>query len=356
MSTGRYDRQTRLEGFGPDGQRALAEAAVLIIGAGGLGVPAATYLNAMGIGRLGIIDGDVIETSNLHRQPAYGPAGVGEPKVRELEKMLHAQNPETHLELYDTFLNPANALEIMGKYDLVVDATDNLPTRFLVDDACLMLGIPWVYGALHGFEGQVSVFNYRGGPTYRCLFPEPPPAGEIPDCDTLGTLGVLPGLVGTMQALEAVKAICGLEGVCAGKLLLYDARRQETLHIAIRKDAQRVVPESLSATYQLACEGEPGAVSGGEFLRLRKEGAPHVLVDVRDAREFKGNHLEGARNIPMETIASDMPDFSGSEPVYLICETGPRSRRACRELQTRWPGTSFYWVSGGMRQLKVTSL
>ncbi|EAR15633.1 HesA/MoeB/ThiF family protein [Robiginitalea biformata] len=355
MSADRYDRQTRLEDFGPEGQRALSEAAVLIIGAGGLGVPAATYLNAMGIGRLGLVDGDVVETSNLHRQPAYGPASVGMAKVRELEKVLRAQNPDTQLDIRDTFLNPTNALELIGNYDLVVDATDNLPTRFLVDDACLMLGIPWVYGALHGFEGQVSVFNYRGGPTYRCLFPVPPPAGEIPDCDTLGTLGVLPGLIGTMQALEAVKAICGQEGVCAGKLLLYDARKQQTLHIAIQKDANRTVPDDLSATYQLSCEGKPDAVSGSEYLRLRKEGAAHLLVDVREPGEFESHHLDGARNIPMKRIASDAPDFSSGNPVYLICETGPRSRRACRELQSRWPSTPFFWISGGMRQLKVES-
>ncbi|MBC2840562.1 HesA/MoeB/ThiF family protein [Robiginitalea sp. SC105] len=356
MTAGRYDRQIRLEGFGPGGQEALYGSAVLIVGAGGLGVPAAQYLNAMGVGRLGLVDGDIVETSNLHRQPAYGPSQVGKSKVLQLAAWLQKANPETRLETHDTYLNTHNALELIKQYDLVVDATDNLPTRYLIDDACLMLDKPWVYGALHGYEGQVSVFNYKGGPTYRCLFPEPPPSGEIPDCDTLGTLGVLPGLIGNMQALEATKVLSGTEGVCSGRLIMYDARQQLIHQMAFKRDPERQVPDQLAPTYQLSCRDEADALNANDYNRLRREQVPHELIDVREPDEFGGGHLPGARNIPLGQLGSASLESEDNLPVYLICETGPRSRKACVQLQSRFPGRAFFWVSGGMRQFKVEIL
>lgn len=349
----RYERQIRLADFGPSGQQALSGASVLIVGAGGLGIPAAQYLNAMGVGRLGLVDGDVVETSNLHRQPAYGPGQVGKSKIAGLAAWLRNQNPDTQIDLFDTFLNPANALECIGSFDLVLDATDNLPTRYLLDDACLILGTPWIYGALHGFEGQVSVFNYRGGPTYRCLFPDPPTSGEIPDCDTLGTLGVLPGIIGNLQALEAVKVLCSLDGICSGRLLIYNALDQEMQQISFSRDPNRQAPEDLATSYQLSCKDDPAAVSGAEYRRLRRDDLPHILVDVREPDEFDGGHLEGAWNFPLDTLAEKSGALTGTAPVYLICETGPRSRRACQLVRKSHPEAGVFWIAGGMRQYKV---
>ena len=185
MNLNRYDRQIRLTGFGTRGQELLGKARILVVGAGGLGVPVCQYLNAMGVGTLGIVDGDIIEETNLHRQPAYGPSDNGQAKISVLGRKLKEQNPETNIELHQTFLEPSNAMALLENYDLVVDATDRIPTRYLLDDACVIRRIPWIYGALHGFEGQLSVFNYQGGPTYRCLFPQIPKPGEIPDCNQL---------------------------------------------------------------------------------------------------------------------------------------------------------------------------
>jgi molybdopterin/thiamine biosynthesis adenylyltransferase len=205
MNPKRYIRQTILKGFGAEGQRKLANAKVLVVGAGGLGVPVLTYLNAMGVGTLGIVDADVVSISNLHRQVLFTEAMVGLLKVHAAAEQLQKQNPETKINAYPTFLDLSNALEIIGNYDLVVDATDNFPTRYLINDACVILNTPFVYGALHGFEGQVSVFNYENGPTYRCLFANMPMADAIPDCNENGVLGILPGIVGNLQALEVVK-------------------------------------------------------------------------------------------------------------------------------------------------------
>ena len=207
MNQERYTRQTILKGFGFEGQDKLANAKVLIIGAGGLGVPVITYLNAMGVGKIGIVDNDTVALTNLHRQVLYGQDDIGELKVNTALKKLKTQNDATTIEAYKTFINPKNALEIIENYDLVVDTSDNFPTRYLVNDTCVILKKPFVYGALHGYEGQVSVFNYKGGPTYRCLFPHMPKENEVPNCNEHGVLGIIPGIIGNLQALEAIKAV-----------------------------------------------------------------------------------------------------------------------------------------------------
>ena len=222
MNANRYIRQTLLKGFGVKAQEKLKQAKVLVVGAGGLGVPVLQYLNAMGVGVLGIVESDTIDLSNLQRQVIYGEGDVGLSKLAVIKQKLEAQNSETKINAYDTFLHKDNALEIIKNYDLVVDATDNFPTRYLINDACVLLNKPFVYGALHEFEGQVSVFNYKSGPTYRCLFPTMPSKGEMPDCNENGVLGIVPGIIGNLQALEAVKVITGIGKPLSGTLLIFD--------------------------------------------------------------------------------------------------------------------------------------
>ncbi len=251
MKNERYIRQVQLPDFGEEGQRRLKEASVLVIGLGGLGIPVIQYLNAMGLGRLGMVDQDQVATSNLHRQVLYDEADVGQSKVSVCIRKLSIQNPETILEGHQCFLNPDNALEIIRSYDLVVDASDNFPTRYLVNDACVLLNKPLVYGALHGFEGQVSVFNYNGGPTYRCLFPNMPGMSEIPNCDENGVLGILPGIIGNFQALEAVKVITGKGMVLSGKLLLYNGLHPSLHSINFSKKPDNLNITALRDSYQV---------------------------------------------------------------------------------------------------------
>ncbi|WP_088341149.1 HesA/MoeB/ThiF family protein [Robiginitalea sediminis] len=349
MKSSRYTRQTRLEGFGPQSQERLSRARVLVVGAGGLGIPVATYLNAMGIGTLGLVDGDQVEWSNLHRQPAYGPEQVGKSKIAVLSGVLQDQNPDTQIRLYDTFLHPTNALRILEGYDLVVDATDNLQTRYLIDDACLVREIPWVYGALHGFEGQVSVFNYRGGPTYRCLFPEMPAIGEIPDCDTLGTLGVLPAIIGSLQALEAVKALCDLPGVLSGHLMLYQALEQQMQKIAFDRNPTREGLAPLETSSIPGCTRADGTCSVAEYQQQRYVPGT-VLLDVREASEFKAKSATGAVNIPLLDLEENLHSLKDAGAIYVICKSGPRSRQAYTIIRETLPGTPVYWIEGGMRQ------
>ena len=356
MTSERYERQVRLKGFGSAGQQALQEASVLIVGAGGLGIPVAQYLNAMGVGQLGLMDGDVVEESNLHRQTAYGPDSIGCSKVRELARWLRSQNPDTRLEVLDTFLHTTNALEVIRNYDLVVDATDNLTTRYLIDDACLILQKPWIYGALHGFEGQLSVLNYEGGPTYRCLFPNPPGSGEIPDCNTMGTLGVLPGIMGNLQALEAVKLLCGLDGVLKGQLLIYDALAQEMRHITFQRDPRRRPPESLEEPRNTACSTDDGAIVPLVYQKVRDAGQAHILVDVREPSEFRAHHIPHAQNIPLLQLEAAWKRLEAFPEVFLICKSGPRSRQAYQLLTNYLPGKQIRWIQGGMRDYKVENI
>src|SRR5690606_29386865 len=254
----RYIRQTQLKGFGPSGQKRLAEAKVLVVGLGGLGLPALQYLNAMGVGNLGLMDRDTIELHNLQRQVLYGDQDVGRPKLAVAHERLRQQNPTTRFRLHDCFLTAGNALEIIRDYDLVVDATDNFPTRYLIDDACVILRKTFVYGALHGFEGQVSVFGHQGGPTYRCLYPKMPGAAELPDCDTHGVLGIVPGIIGNLQALEVVKIVTGIGEVLSGKLLLFDGLAQTYTKIGFKADPVNLGRKELQASYgPLDCEA-PG--------------------------------------------------------------------------------------------------
>lgn len=352
MTHSRYDRQERLKGFGAGGQALLRQSRILVVGAGGLGVPVCQYLNAMGVGTLGIVDGDTVEASNLHRQPLYDPGDIGKSKVGVLAGKLRSQNPDTRIATHATFLQPGNALQLLESYDLVVDATDRIPTRYLLDDACAIRGIPWVYGALHGFEGQLSVFNYEGGPTYRCLFPQAPRPGEIPDCNQMGTLGVLPGVIGTLQALEAVKVVCGLGDILSGKLLLFNALDQQSRQIRFNRaqeDAERQL-HSASSYLSGSC-GQGGSISVAQYREILRDGTPHILVDVREAYEFRSFHIPGSLNIPLPDLEQELGNLEGPEPVYLICETGSRSAQGYQKVKGILGRPAVHWIAGGVRDM-----
>lgn len=250
MTNERYTRQTILKGFGLVGQQKLAKAKVLVIGAGGLGVPVLTYLNAMGVGKIGVVDNDIVSITNLHRQVLYGQSDVGQSKVIAALEKLKAQNSETEIQVYNAFLTTKNALEIISDYDIVVDTSDNFPTRYLVNDACVILKKPFIYGALHGYEGQVSVFNYENGPTYRCFFPNMPKENEVPNCNEHGVLGIIPGIIGNLQALEAVKVITGIGEVLSGKLLIFDGLSQSYQKIKFKLQSENLEIKMLQDFYE----------------------------------------------------------------------------------------------------------
>lgn len=281
----RYQRQIALKDFGPNAQQALGEAKVLVIGAGGLGLPVLTYLNAMGVGHLGIMDDDVVALSNLHRQVLFNEKDLGRPKVAVAFEKLRKQNSSTNIKGYQIKLNAGNALAHISEYDLIVDCSDNFPTRYLVNDACVLSNTPFVYGALHGFEGQVSVFNFKDGPSYRCLFPKMPGLQEIPNCNDHGVLGVLPGIIGNLQAMEVVKMITGIGEVMAGRLLIYNALNQKMHQIKFSKTAASEAIRELEMDNTSYCGG--GATSF-DLERLQSEirnGAQ--LLDVRSEKEYE---------------------------------------------------------------------
>lgn len=338
----------QLKAFGTDGQKALEEASVLVVGAGGLGIPASQYLNAMGVGKLGIIDGDRVEESNLHRQPAYGPNAIGDKKVVALGAWLQTQNPDTQLILYDFYLSVENVLELFRDYDLIVDATDNLATRYLIDDACVMLNLPWIYGALHSFEGQVSVFNYNGGPTYRCVFPNLPSEGEIPDCNTMGTLGVLPGIIGNLQALEATKVIANLPGILSGSIMMYQGLYQEVHHLKISRNPHRNTTASQLSAANYICEPGQGAIGISQFLTTYTGSFEGILIDVREPAEFNTGSIPGAKNMPLLTLEHQFSKLKSPSAVLLYCRSGARSRQAYELIRAKFPNQEVAWLSGGI--------
>lgn len=350
MSLERYNRQTILAGFGLEAQEKLGQAKVLIIGAGGLGVPVMTYLNAMGVGILGIVDNDVVSISNLHRQVLYCEEDVGQSKVSVAIKKLSAQNSETVLSAYQTFLTRENALKIIADYDLVVDASDNFPTRYLINDACVILKKSFVYGALHGFEGQVSVFNHNGGPTYRCLFPNMPKPDEVPDCNENGVLGILPGIIGNFQALETVKVLTGVGEVLSGKLLLFDGLSNSFQKISFSVRDENLELLSLRPSYDFECATDYDVVDAEAFKGLMQF-ENLQLIDVRSPQEFDRNHLEIAKNIPLSELNTRQNEINFDKNIYVVCQSGIRSKKAIGRLLQARPDAHFINLSGGMNHI-----
>ncbi|MFT6948847.1 MAG: molybdopterin/thiamine biosynthesis adenylyltransferase/rhodanese-related sulfurtransferase [Vicingaceae bacterium] len=349
MNNQRYTRQTILKGFGIEGQKKLAEAKVLVVGAGGLGVPVLTYLNAMGVGTIGIVDNDIVSLSNLHRQVLYSESDIGKTKVTAALKKLKAQNPNTEIVIFNTFLSTKNALEIIEDYDIVVDASDNFPTRYLVNDSCVILKKPFVYGALHGYEGQVSVFNYKDGPTYRCLFPNIPNENEVPNCNEHGVLGIIPGIIGNLQALETIKVLTGIGDVLSGKLLIFDGLQQSYQKIKFKLQPENIKIEKLQDFYEWndPCEIVP-TIEAKEIQKLLVD-KPQI-IDVRTIEEFENYHLPDSVHIPLNELKANTGKINFSLPVYLLCQSGKRSETALKQLREQHPESSLFSILGGLNQ------
>lgn len=343
----RYIRQTALPNFGSKGQERLNAASVLVVGAGGLGVPALQYLNAMGVGRLGIADADMVALSNLQRQPLYTEKDVGEYKAEVIADFLGRQNSSTHKEVHLAYIQRDNVLDILKDYDLVVDASDNFATRYLINDACVILGKPFVYGGLFGYEGQVSVFNYGHGPTYRCLYPDMSD-GVIADCNTHGVLGVLPGIIGNLQALEAVKVITGVGEVLSGSLMLLDTLSMRMLKMKITPIAENQKITELKENYPIpGCKPLP-SVSPQELDRASKD---YFLVDIRKPSDFEAFHLEGAVNIPLEALKERREEIPREGRVCLICNRAVRTKQAAAVLSAH--GADLFELEGGLDTYRI---
>lgn len=341
----RYGRHLVLPTVGETGQRRLKAARVLIVGAGGLGSPAALYLAAAGVGTIGLVDHDVVDATNLQRQLLHGTADVGRSKLESARDRLHDVNPYVALELHDTWLTAANALDIIARYDVVIDGTDNFATRYLVNDACVMLQRPNVHGAIFRFDGQASVFATPDGPCYRCLYPEPPPPDMVPNCAEGGVLGVLPGLVGTVQATEAIKIILGIGDTLAGRLLLIDALGMEFRSMRIARNPQCPACGTRTITHLIDYDQFCGTPPLGQSSTPEvQEIAPHLLlewmvrgvafelVDVREPDETRDGYLNGARLIPLATLPQSVHALDRAKPVVVVCRSGVRSARAAKAL------------------------
>jgi len=349
LNSNRYIRQTSLKEFGHKSQDLLRKSRVLVVGAGGLGIPVLQYLNAMGIGTLGIVEGDKIEITNLQRQVIYGEKDIGKGKLEVVLERLSSQNSDTVLIGHDTFLTKDNALEILADYDVMVDATDNFPTRYLINDACVILDKPFVYGALHGFEAQLSVFNYQEGPTYRCLFPTMPSGVEIPDCNINGVLGVIPGIVGSLQALEVVKIISGNDKILSGQLLIYNGLDQSFLKINFPLIPENKKIKLLDNYYIDECVST-NSISSKDFFELLESSDPIQLVDVRSKEEYAQNHIANSINIPFERLETRIQEIDLTRPLYIICQSGIRSRIAQEKLQRGNSTSVIYNILGGINQ------
>lgn len=337
----RYSRHLLLPGVGVDGQRRLKAARVLVIGAGGLGSPSAMYLAAAGVGTIGLVDFDVVDLSNLQRQIIHDSAAVGTPKLESAARRLSEINPHTTILTFATRLSSANALEILTGFDIILDGSDNFPTRYLVNDACVLLGKPYVYASILRFDGQVSLFSAREGPCYRCLFAEPPPPGLVPGCAEGGVLGVLPGIVGSIQALEAIKWILGIGETLTGRLLLLDALTMKTREITLRKDpACPACGTSPSITglidYDAFCgmvpESQGLEVSPAELKRELAGGHALLLLDVREGYEWQIGHIAGARHIPLGELPRRIGELDSHDRIVTYCHHGMRSFQAAEFL------------------------
>jgi len=343
----RYSRHLILPEVGLVGQQKLKAAKVLLVGAGGLGSPSALYLAASGVGTIGIVDCDKVDLTNLHRQVIHGTNDVGRSKLDSAAESIAAVNPNVQVVKHEAMLTSENALKIIEGYDFVVDGTDNFPTRYLVNDACVLLGKMNMYGSIFRFDGQASVFCASNGPCYRCLYPEPPPPGLVPSCAEGGVLGVLPGIIGLIQATEAVKAILGIGELLIGRLLLYDALAMRFREIRIRRDpdcpicGERPTIKAL-IDYDQFC-GMPGkdAASHAEaeiepaaLNTMIERNEPFTLVDVREPHEYEINRIPGSVLIPLGQLPERISEIDPSKTTVVHCQSGVRSAKACEILRS----------------------
>ena len=346
----RYSRQLLLPEVNATGQRRIKAARVLCIGAGGLGSPAALYLAAAGVGTLGLVDADRVDASNLQRQILYGTGDVGKPKLERARARLADLNPEIEIVLHDARLTSANAMEIIAPYDVVIDGSDNFPTRYLSNDVCVFARKPNIYGSVFRFEGQASVFApHLGGPCYRCLFPEPPPPGAAPSCAEAGVLGILPGIIGLIQATEVLKLIVGAGETLAGRLLHFDALKMKFREFNLRRDPQCPVcgdaPTIFAPVdYEQFCQGPAikdwfaadenvPSFSVQELKQKMESGEALVLVDVREPYEYEIARIAGSRLIPLGELEAHVSELPRTGTLVLQCHSGMRSEHAARLLQ-----------------------
>ncbi|MBN7812755.1 HesA/MoeB/ThiF family protein [Algoriphagus sp. H41] len=349
----RFERQTILPGFGADAQRKLQDAKVLLIGAGGLGCPILLYLAAMGVGKIGLMDGDEVSLSNLNRQVLYGEKDLGKPKVEAAASYFRSKYSDLEIEEIPEYITVENALEILPDYDLVIDGSDNFPTRYLVNDACVLLGKPLVFGAVYLNEGQVSVFNLEENAcNYRDVYPQMPAASEIPNCAETGVLGVLPGIIGNLMALEAIKVLTGFGKPLKNKMLFFNSLSAQTYEVEIfpNPTSKAAVPSSKRAfsqtNYELACEG----VEQVDWQFVLENPRPSVtLVDVRDRDELPRLERAGLLEIPLSQLSTAAKKLEDSGEIYLFCQSGMRSQTAALQLKGIFPDKKIYSIRGGIK-------
>ncbi|HRN51185.1 MAG TPA: molybdopterin-synthase adenylyltransferase MoeB [Anaerolineales bacterium] len=358
----RYSRHLLIPEVGLAGQQKLRGASVLLIGTGGLGSPAALYLAAAGVGRIGLVDYDVVDASNLQRQVIHGTAQLGTLKVESARQRILDINPTVQVDVYNELFTSANALQIAEGYDLIIDGTDNFPTRYLVNDVSVKLGIPNVYGSIFRFDGQVSVFDAKQGPCYRCLFPEPPPPGLVPSCAEGGVLGVLPGIIGSMQASEGLKVLLGIGETLVGRLLLFNALDMRVEFVTLRKNPNCAVcslpVEQIELIdYEAFCglpshdhsEGSMDSkfeITPKELAEQLKNGAEVKIIDVREPHELAISHLEGSIDIPLGEIAGRLSALDTANEYVVLCRVGGRSARAVELMQAAGFGKVKNLVGG----------
>ncbi len=359
----RYNRHIIIPEFGEAAQLKLKAAKVLIIGSGGLGSPALLYLTAAGVGTIGIVDFDVVDDSNLQRQVLFDIHEIGKPKVEAARRRLEALNPHVRFILHNTHINSGNALDIIKDYDVVADGTDNFPTRYLVNDATLLLDKPNVYASIFQFEGQVSVFNYvnqsgERGPNYRDLYPTPPPPGLVPSCAEGGVLGVLPGIVGSLQALEVIKVITGIGEPLSGRFFTFDALNFENRTFNIKRRDDNPVNGKNPSIHELidyeqfcgmrAVEEKPvKEITAKELYDWQVKGKKFKLIDVREPFEYKIVQI-GGELIPLATVSEHADQISRDLDVVVYCKAGVRSLKAIRELEERFGFSNLYNLKGGI--------
>jgi sulfur-carrier protein adenylyltransferase/sulfurtransferase len=341
----RYSRHLLIPAVGEAGQLRLKNASVLLIGTGALGSPAALYLAAAGVGRMGLVDADVVDASNLQRQILHGESWIGKPKLESAAARLREVNPHVRVELHPVRFSPANALEIASNYDVLVDGSDNFPTRFLTNDTAFLLKKPLVYGAIHRFEGQTGVFApHLGGPCYRCLLPKMPAPGSVPSCQEAGVLGVLPGIIGSLQAMETIKLILGIGTIPLGKLTCYDALRSSFRTLKLNRDPQcRLcgdLPDILSVTNaettaSANCDFTPEhmeSITTSELRKILSDDFQGLLIDVREPDEYAVAHIEGSRLIPLKTLPDALDSLPRDREILVHCKAGGRSAKAVQLL------------------------
>ena len=353
----RYSRHLIMPEVTSEGQNRLKAARVLCIGAGGLGSPAVLYLAAAGVGTIGIVDFDNVDLSNLQRQILHGTKDIGRGKLESARDRLHDINPQIEIELHKCRFSSENASQLVARYDVVVDGSDNFPTRYLSNDVCVFARKPNVYGSVFRFEGQTTVFApHLGGPCYRCLFPEPPPPESVPSCAQAGVLGVLPGIIGMLQAIETLKLILGIGEPLVGRLLHFDALKVKFRELSLRRDPQCPVcgkkPTIFSPIdYEQFCgvrdEGTIPEMSPHELKRKMDAGEPFELIDVREPFEYDIARIDGAKLIPLGEITERLDELAGEQPIIVHCHSGKRSAQAARLLQQRG-FINVYNLEGGI--------